>query len=233
MLLQKLAMYLSTAGLFCSMITLNLVLWVLNIVAPALAKKIALKMGEKVTMTQNPLFRYEDWGLTFASAAFVKTASRHMWLSLGQEAFVGLAAPDSPVVTMQRRSSSIGHFVSGASGADPPHLAAVRAAVRAAHAVVVCRKQAAGAQLRELHLTPVYVQTGGVQAARQGLQRRRRLPGGLRRRGACNRSAAPPGPQGLQVPLSAKRVLSEGPAGIGMNNTINFLLRSQGTSRTS
>lgn len=97
------------------MITLNLVLWILSIVAPALAKKIALKMGEKVTMTQNPLFKYEDWGLTFASTAFVKTASRHMWLSLGQEAFVGLGAPDSPVVTMARKRSSIGEFMKGAS----------------------------------------------------------------------------------------------------------------------
>lgn len=115
MLLQKLAMYLSTAGLFCFMMTLNVVLWILNIVAPALAKKIALKMGEKVTMTQNPLFKYEDWGLTFASTAFVKTASRHMWLSLGQEAFAGLEAPDSPVVTMERKRSSIGEFMKGAS----------------------------------------------------------------------------------------------------------------------
>ncbi|TWW57822.1 Type I iodothyronine deiodinase [Takifugu flavidus] len=111
MLLQKLAMYLSTAGLFCFMITLNVVLWILNIVAPALAKKITLKMGEKATMTQNPLFKYEDWGLTFASTALVKTASRHMWLSLGQEAFAGLEAPDSPVVTMERKRSSIGEFM--------------------------------------------------------------------------------------------------------------------------
>lgn len=115
MLLRKLAIYLSTVGLFCYMLILNVVLWTLNIVAPALAKKIALKMGEKVTMTQNPRFKYEDWGLTFASAAFMKTASRHLWLSLGQEAFVGLDAPDSPVVTMERKGTSIGAFMKGAS----------------------------------------------------------------------------------------------------------------------
>lgn len=134
------------------MITLNLVLWILSIVAPALAKKIALRMGEKVTMTQNPLFKYEDWGLTFASTAFVKTASRHMWLSLGQEAFVGLGAPDSPVVTMARKRSSIGEFMKGASHTPLADL-------RPAHPDVVPREQTAGAELRELHLTPVYVQT--------------------------------------------------------------------------
>lgn len=157
MLLQKLAMYLSTAGLFCFMITLNVVLWILNIVAPALAKKIALKMGEKVTMTQNPLFKYEDWGLTFASTAFVRTASRHMWLSLGQEAFVGLAAPDSPVVTMERRRSSVRGFLKGASRRGAARLGAH--ASGCAHTAVVRREQAAGAQLRKLHLTPVHVQT--------------------------------------------------------------------------
>lgn len=115
MLLQKLSIYLSTGGLFCYMLILNAVLWTLNLAAPALAKKIALKMGEKVSMTQNPRFKYEDWGLTFATAAFIKTASCHMWLSLGQEAFVGLEAPDSPVVTMERKGTSIGAFVKGAS----------------------------------------------------------------------------------------------------------------------
>lgn len=115
MLLQKVSIYLSTMGLFCYMLILNAVLWILNLVAPALAKKIALKMGEKVTMTQNPRFKYEDWGLTFASAAFVRTVSRHLWLSLGQEAFEGLEAPDSPVVTMERKRTSIGAFMKGAS----------------------------------------------------------------------------------------------------------------------
>lgn len=53
--------------------------------------------------------------------------------------------------------------------------------------VVVRREQTAGAEFRELLLTPVYVQTRGVQATRQGFQRRRRFPAGLRRGGAFNR----------------------------------------------
>lgn len=115
MLLRKVAVYLSTVGMLCYLLMLNGVLWILQRVSPALFKKIVLKMGEKVTMTQNPRFKYEDWGLTFASMAFVKTASYHIWLSLGQEAFVGLEAPDSPVVTMEKKRTSIGEFMKGES----------------------------------------------------------------------------------------------------------------------
>lgn len=115
MWLRKVSVYLSTAGTLCYMLMLNGVLRTLQLVSPALAKKIILKLGEKVTMTQNPRFKYEDWGLTFTSMAFVKTASHHMWLSLGQEAFVGLEAPDSPVVTMGKKRTSIGEFMKGAS----------------------------------------------------------------------------------------------------------------------
>lgn len=97
------------------MLTLNAVLWILQRVWPALAKKIILKEGEKATMTQNPRFKYEDWGPTFASMTFVKSAFSHMWLSLGQEAFVGLEAPDSPVVTMAKERTSIGALMKGAS----------------------------------------------------------------------------------------------------------------------
>uniref|UniRef100_H3BXL0 Iodothyronine deiodinase n=1 Tax=Tetraodon nigroviridis TaxID=99883 RepID=H3BXL0_TETNG len=113
MWLQKVAVYLSAAGMVCYMLLLNGVLRILQVVWPALAKKIILKLGEKVTMTQNPRFKYDDWGSTFASMAFVRTVCDNMWLSLGQEAFVGLEAPDSAVVTMERERTSIGKFVRG------------------------------------------------------------------------------------------------------------------------
>ncbi|XP_039985391.1 type I iodothyronine deiodinase isoform X3 [Xiphias gladius] len=107
MLLQKWGVYFSTACMLCYMIVLNIIIRIMHFVSPGLAKKQILRLGEKITMTQNPRFGYEDWGPTFKSFNFVKTASEHMWLSLGQEAFVGGEAPDSPVVTMDGEKTSV------------------------------------------------------------------------------------------------------------------------------
>ncbi|TNN69217.1 Type I iodothyronine deiodinase [Liparis tanakae] len=86
---------------------LNALLFVMHFISPSFTKKIILKVGEKSTMTQNPNFKYEDWGLTFASTKFLKAAGHSMWMSLGQDAFVGLEAPDTPVVTMDGSKTSI------------------------------------------------------------------------------------------------------------------------------
>uniref|UniRef100_A0A8C5D7D7 Iodothyronine deiodinase n=1 Tax=Gouania willdenowi TaxID=441366 RepID=A0A8C5D7D7_GOUWI len=97
MFLQKLMVYVSALFMFVYMIGLHLTLRILHLIAPGFTKKVILKMGESITMTQNPRFRYEDWGLTFMSFTFIKTGARNTWQSLGQEAFLGGAAPDSPV----------------------------------------------------------------------------------------------------------------------------------------
>lgn len=62
-------------------------------------------------MTQNPMFKYEDWGLTFMSFTFVKTAAFHMWKCLADEAFEGHKAPDTSVVTMRGEITSIWKYV--------------------------------------------------------------------------------------------------------------------------
>lgn len=114
MFVQKVLLYLSTACLFCYMVAINIIIRIMHFVSPSFTKKQILKMGEQITMTQNPKFKYEDWGPTFKSFKFIRAASLHMWLSLGQEAFVGEKAPDSPVVTMDGDKSSVCKFLKGA-----------------------------------------------------------------------------------------------------------------------
>lgn len=89
----------------------------------------------------------------------------------------------SPWGKRERRSASLWKV---RLGAVLPRLAGLCPA--ASEIVVVRREQTAGAEFRKLLLTPVYVQTWGVQATRQGFQWRRRFSGGLRRGGAFNRS---------------------------------------------
>lgn len=95
------------------MIGLTLIISIMHFISPSLYKKAILRMGEKTTMTQNPNFKYEDWGLTFTSISFLKTVSQHMWLSLGQEAFEGGEAPDSPVVNMEGKKTSVCKYLKG------------------------------------------------------------------------------------------------------------------------
>ena len=114
MLLQKLLVYFSSACTFCFALVLNVMLRIMHFISPNFTKKQILRMGEKTYMTQTPNFQYEDWGLTFTSLNFIKTVSQHMWLSLGQKAFVGGEAPDSAVVTMEGEKTSIHKFFKGA-----------------------------------------------------------------------------------------------------------------------
>ncbi|KAJ8375359.1 hypothetical protein SKAU_G00059390 [Synaphobranchus kaupii] len=107
----KLVVYLTSVFLVFFMVMQTLILRILSIVAPGLTKRIMLKLGERVTMTQNPKFKYEDWGPTFATLTFVKTVFGHIWLSLGDEAFVGDRAPDTPLVTLDGKKGRIYDFL--------------------------------------------------------------------------------------------------------------------------
>uniref|UniRef100_A0A3P9ING5 Iodothyronine deiodinase n=1 Tax=Oryzias latipes TaxID=8090 RepID=A0A3P9ING5_ORYLA len=111
--LQHLGVCLRAAGMLCCLLTLNVTLRVLRFISPALVRKLLLKMGEKISMTHNPRFRYEDWGPTFLSAVFIKEAIANICRSIKQEAFVGGVAPDSPVITMGAERTSILSFMKG------------------------------------------------------------------------------------------------------------------------
>ena len=95
------------------MVGITLIIQILRLICPSLANKIVLKMGERSTMTQNPNFKFEDWAQTFGSKEYIKFAFRRLWMNLGQEAFVGGEAPDSPVVTMKREKTNICKYLNG------------------------------------------------------------------------------------------------------------------------
>ncbi|CAL8253425.1 unnamed protein product [Merluccius merluccius] len=113
MILERLWVHLSLACLFCGALLQVFILRVLVVVRPSAAQKWLLKLGEMCTMAQNPRFRFEDWAPTFTSFASIRAIGAHLWLSLGQEAFVGGEAPDSPVVTLEGNRSSILKHVNG------------------------------------------------------------------------------------------------------------------------
>lgn len=98
--LRKVCVYVSAVGMILFALVHISLLKLLSIFSPGLMKKIQLKMGEKSTMTQNPKFKYEDWGPSFFSLAFFKTVFSINWCSLGLEAFEGYAAPDTALFTL-------------------------------------------------------------------------------------------------------------------------------------
>ena len=189
MFLQKLMAYWSVAGIFCFMVGISLTIQILRLICPSLAKKIVLKLGESSTMTQNPNFKFEDWGPTFGSKEFIKTASYHLWMSLGQEAFVGGEAPDSPVVTMKGETKNICKYLNGEfwGSCFSGVVLSLLLDIERFCFVFLCRQQTAGAEFWKLHLTPVYLQTWGVQATRQGFQWCSWLSCGLHRGSTFNR----------------------------------------------
>lgn len=111
--LRKLFVYLSAVAMILYAIMHMTLMKLLSIVCPGLMKKINLKMGERSTMTQNPKFKYEDWGPTFFSLAFIKTVISVNWCSLGLEAFEGHAAPDTALFTLDGQKTSIHRFLKG------------------------------------------------------------------------------------------------------------------------
>ncbi|KTG04433.1 hypothetical protein cypCar_00008669 [Cyprinus carpio] len=112
--LRKLLVYLSAVAMILFAIAHLTLLKLLSVVFPGLMKKIHLKMGEKFTMTQNPKFKYEDWGPSFFSLAFIKTVLSVNWCSLGLEAFEGHAAPDTALFTLDGQKTSIHRFLKDA-----------------------------------------------------------------------------------------------------------------------
>ncbi|GCB76503.1 hypothetical protein scyTo_0015503, partial [Scyliorhinus torazame] len=78
---------------------------------PEIVKKLVLKSGLKTSMTQNPKFKYEDWGPTFFSLRFVKTVARSLIMNCADEAFKGSPAPNTRVVDLENKEHKVLDFV--------------------------------------------------------------------------------------------------------------------------
>ncbi|KAI1889242.1 hypothetical protein AGOR_G00177130 [Albula goreensis] len=111
--MRKLLVYLYSLCLVFFVFLQTLFLKTLSVISPELTKKVLLKMGEGVTMTQNEKFKLEDWGPTFYTWTFVKTVLQHTWKSVGEEAFVGYPAPDTPLYTLDGKKTSMSQFYEG------------------------------------------------------------------------------------------------------------------------
>uniref|UniRef100_W5M5Q0 Iodothyronine deiodinase n=1 Tax=Lepisosteus oculatus TaxID=7918 RepID=W5M5Q0_LEPOC len=111
--MEKLKVYLFSIFLVFVVFAQSLFFKILSVVSPTLTKTILLKLGERSTMTQNPNFRYEDWGPTFYQLAFPKAVLAFLRKSLRDEAFVGHPAPDTAVLTLEREKTSVCSFMRG------------------------------------------------------------------------------------------------------------------------
>ncbi|MGH0174579.1 UNVERIFIED_CONTAM: hypothetical protein FKN15_009137 [Acipenser sinensis] len=107
----KLVVYLKYFFIVFLVIIQTIVFKALSFVFPDTTKKIILKLGEKTTMTQNPKFKFEDWGPTFWTLNFVKEAVVHAWKNTGDEAFVGGLAPNTPVLNLDGEKTDIYGFI--------------------------------------------------------------------------------------------------------------------------
>lgn len=83
----------------------------MSLLFPQTLRKIVLKAGLKSTMTQNPKFKYEDWGPTFFTLEFVKTTFKHLLVSMGDEAFKGAFAPNTRVIDFDNKEHNVLDFL--------------------------------------------------------------------------------------------------------------------------
>ncbi|MBN3313301.1 IOD1 deiodinase, partial [Atractosteus spatula] len=111
--MERLKVYLFSTFLVFVVFAQSLFFKIVSVVSPTLTKTILLKLGERSTMTQNPKFRYEDWGPTFYQLAFPKAVLAFLRKSIRDEAFVGHPAPDTAVLTLEREKTSVCSFMRG------------------------------------------------------------------------------------------------------------------------
>lgn len=83
----------------------------MSLLFPQTLRKIVLKAGLKSTMTQNPKFKYEDWGPTIFTMEFVKTVFKHLLVNMGDEAFKGAFAPNTRVIDFDNKEHNVLDFL--------------------------------------------------------------------------------------------------------------------------
>nr|DBA17953.1 TPA: hypothetical protein GDO54_016256 [Pyxicephalus adspersus] len=111
-MIKHIARYVQKALIFCSLFLYVAVGRLLMFLFPKTMASV-LKSRFEMTGAHVPKFQYEDWGPTVFTFKFLWSVLQIMWLRLEDEAFLGGAAPNTPVVDLDGELHYIWDYLKG------------------------------------------------------------------------------------------------------------------------